>query len=115
MSSPLRAMSLATKFLLELAAFAAFAYWGASIGSGVVPVLVAVAAPALAILVWARFVAPRSERRLPPATRVPFELSVFALAVAALLAAGAPVAALALGLVTVASTALLTHLRQWEA
>jgi hypothetical protein len=40
---------------VELAAFAAFAYWSASIGSGVVPVLVAVAAPALAIALLAGF------------------------------------------------------------
>ena len=114
MTSPLPALSLALKFLLELAAFAAFAYWGATIGSGVVPVLIAVAAPALAILLWARFAAPRSSTRLPAATRVPFELVVFALAVAALVAAGAPVAAVVLGVLTVASTALLTHYRQWE-
>lgn len=42
----LRAGSLALKFLLELPAFAAFGYWGASVGSGVMSVVLAIAAPA---------------------------------------------------------------------
>ena len=111
----LRALSHAVKFGLELAAFAAFAYWGASVGSGLLSILFAAAAPALAITLWARFAAPRSQRRLPTASRIPFELSIFALAVAALLATGAAIAALVLAVLAAASTALLTHFRQWEA
>jgi hypothetical protein len=111
----LRALSLALKFGLELAAFAAFAFWGTSVGRGVLSVLVAIAAPALAIVLWARFAAPRSERRLPTAPRVAFEVSVFALAVVALAVAGAVPAAIVLAVLVAASTALLTALDQWEA
>jgi hypothetical protein len=110
-----RAASLALKFALELAAFAALAYWGARAGDGVTAVVLAIAAPALAILAWARFAAPRSPRRLPTATRIPFELAVFGLAALGLLAAGAPVAALVLALLAVLSATLLTGLGQWEA
>ncbi|HTT51895.1 MAG TPA: DUF2568 domain-containing protein [Streptosporangiaceae bacterium] len=46
----LRSANLAVKFLLELAAFAALAYWGASTGHGAVRVLLAIAAPAAAVL-----------------------------------------------------------------
>lgn len=49
--------NLALKFLLELAAFAAFAVWGADAGSGVAAVVLAVAAPLVAILLWGRFAA----------------------------------------------------------
>lgn len=108
-------MSLALAFLLELAAFAAFAYWGASVGSGAVSVVLAIAAPALAIALWAVFGAPRSSRRLPTGPRVVFELSVFGLAAVALLAAGAPVLALVMALATATSFGLRTRFDQLEA
>jgi Protein of unknown function (DUF2568) len=101
--------------VVELSAFAAFAYWGASVGSGVVAVLVAVAAPALAIALWSQFAAPRSERRLPSATRIPFELTVFGLAIVGLVVASAGTAALVLAVLVATSTALLTGFGQWEA
>jgi len=111
----MRPLSLVLKFLVELAAFAAFAYWGASVGSGLWPVVLAIAAPAAAIALWARFAAPRSGRRLPAAARIPFELGVFALAVVALVVADLPVAALVLAVLAIVSAALLTRLHQWEA
>ena len=82
-----RATNLLLKFLLELAAFAAFAYWGGTVGSGAVSVVLAIAAPAVAIVLWAVFAAPRSDHRLSTAARIPFELGIFGLAVVALLAA----------------------------
>jgi hypothetical protein len=106
--------NLALKFMLELAAFAAFAYWGATVGwSGFVSILFAIAAAGAAILLWARFAAPRSSRRLPMATRVPFELSVFGLAAAALAAAVDLRATLVFLLAAVVNTALLTVFHQW--
>jgi hypothetical protein len=111
----LRAFSLGLKFLLELAAFAAFAYCGANVGSGVISVVLAIAAPALAIVLWGRFAAPRSDRRLATRDRIAFELSVFGLACVALLVVGARVAAAALAVLVAISTALLTRLDQWEA
>src|ERR1700748_2825638 len=75
-----KALNLALKFVLELAAFAALAWWGGTVGHGVVSVLVAVAAPLAGVVVWGRWAAARGERRLPVARRVPLELCVFALA-----------------------------------
>jgi hypothetical protein len=57
----LRALSLALKFLIELAAFATFAYWGTRVGSGAVSVAPAIAAPAMAIVLWTRLAAPALE------------------------------------------------------
>lgn len=111
----LRALSLALKFLVELAAFAAFAYWGANVGSGVVSVVLAIAAPALAIGLWALFAAPRSQWRLATSPRVGFELSVFGLAIVGPLVIGARVAAVVLAVLVAASTALLARFDQWEA
>ena len=111
----MRAANLALKFLLELAAFAALAYWGAKVGSGFGAVVLAIAAPVLAIALWALFAAPRSPRRLPTRLRVPFELAVFAAAVAALFAAGAPILAIVLAVLVVVNTALLAAFDQFEA
>ena len=63
---------------------------------------------------WALFAAPKSERRLPDAARVPFELAVFGLAVAALAAAGSAGLAIVLGVLVAVNAVLLTTLGQWE-
>ncbi len=111
----LKAMNLGLKFLIELAAVAAFAYWGATAASGLLSVALALAAPAVAIVLWGIFAAPKSERRLPSSRRVPFELAVFALAVAALLAAGSIGPAVVLGIAVVVNVVVTTVFHQWAA
>jgi hypothetical protein len=109
----LKAVNLGLKFVLELAAFAALAWWGGTVGHGVVSVLAAIAAPLLAVVLWGRWAAPRARRRLPLARRVPFELGVFALAALAIgtvsVAAGVVLAA-----AVALNAALLTAFGQWE-
>jgi hypothetical protein len=111
----MRAANLALKFLLELAAIAALAYWGASAADGVPAVVLAILAPALFIVLWARFAAPRSAHRLPLRPRMIFELGLFTLAAFALVAAGAPVLAAVFAVVVVVNALLLTVFDQWEA
>ncbi len=82
------AVNLTIRFLLEFAAIASLFYWGTQTGSGAVSWLLALAAPALFILVWGRLLAPRAERRLPMRRRIPLELVLFGLAAAALAVAG---------------------------
>jgi quinol-cytochrome oxidoreductase complex cytochrome b subunit len=106
--------NLALKFLLELAAFAAFAVWGADIGSGAFAVIPAVAAPLVAVLLWGRFAAPRATRRLPLSRRIPFELGVFLLAALAFLAAGHAVAAAVFAALVALNALGLTAFDQWE-
>jgi hypothetical protein len=77
-------------------------------------VVVAVAAPAAVVLLWGRFAAPNSSRRLATAARVPFEVGVFALAVAGLVAAGAPVPAGILAGLVLLNCVLLTLFDQWD-
>ena len=114
MSAP-RAVNLALKFLLELAAFAAVVVWGAGVGSGVVSVLVAAVAGIAVIGLWARFAAPRSERRLPARSRIAFELGVFALACAALAATGHGTLAVIFAVLVLLNAALLGAFGDWEA
>jgi Protein of unknown function (DUF2568) len=109
-----KSANLAVKFLLELAAFAAFAYWGTQTGTGATPVVLAIVAPVAAIAIWSVFAAPRSKRRLPLTARAPLELAVFALAVAALAAAGAALPAIIFGVVAALNAVLLSVFHQWD-
>jgi hypothetical protein len=106
--------NLALKFGLELAALAAFAYWGTTLHGAAVSALVAVAAPLAMIVLWGMFAAPRSSRRLTKTAGIAFELAVFALATAALLAATAPALAIAFAVLVVLNSVLLTRLGQWD-
>jgi hypothetical protein len=110
----MRSANLAVKFLLELAAFAAFAYWGAVTWTGAAAVAAAIAAPALAVAVWGVFAAPNSRRRLRLAARAPLELAVFGLAVAAFAVTGRVVLAVIVGVVAAVNAVLLTLFGQWE-
>ncbi len=88
----MKAANLALKFALEVAALAAFAYWGTTVHGTAVSALAAVAVPLAMIVLWGTF-APHAQHRLSRAIRIPFEVAVFALAAGALLAAGARVPA----------------------
>lgn len=110
----MRPANLAAKFVLELAALAAFAYWGSTVASGIAAVIIAVGAPLVVAVLWGWFAAPRAKRRLPMPARVPFELGVFALATIALAAASATLAAVVFASAVLINAALLTVFGQWE-
>jgi Protein of unknown function (DUF2568) len=84
----LEGANLALRFLLELSALAATAYWGYNTGSGVTRWLLAVGAPALVILVWALFISPNPAIELARPIRLVLEFMVFGAAALALAAAG---------------------------
>lgn len=113
--STMRAANLALKFLLELAAIALLATWGARTGHGVVSVILAIAAPAVMIVVWGRYAAPRASRRLPARLRIPLELTVFAAAGVLAYLAGLRALAVAFGVVVVVNAIALSAFDQWEA
>lgn len=82
---------LALRFVLELALFASFAIAGASLDAPVVVrVLAALTGAAVPVLVWGRWMAPRSHHRLPDPRRLYAEWVLFALGGAALWAVGTP-------------------------
>jgi len=100
-----KAANLALRFFLELAALAALAYWG----WGVTWVL-AVAAPAAWIALWATFGSPKAKVTLSTPQRIGFEAVVFGAAAGALWAAGQPVWAVVLFAAWAANRAVLTAL-----
>jgi hypothetical protein len=110
----MKTANLTLKFLLELAALASFAIWGAESESGGLAVAHALIAPLIVALLWGRFAAPRSRHRLPHATRIPFEMSVFALAVVALAVSGHGAWAIGLGVAMAINALGLTAFDQWD-
>jgi anti-sigma-K factor RskA len=88
------------RFFLELSALAAVAYWGWSEHSGVWRWVLVVAAPAAVVLVWGRWMAPKSQTRVRDPWRLAIELLVFGGAALALWDADEPVLAIVLAAAT---------------
>jgi hypothetical protein len=101
----MKAANLALRFLLELAALAALAYWG----WGVTWAL-AIAAPATWIVLWATFGSPKARVTLSTPQRIAFEAVVFGAAAVALWAAGQELWAVVLFAAWAANRATLTVL-----
>ena len=110
----MKQLNLVLKFLLELAALAAFAVWGASISHGVTAVFLAIALPVLAAVLWGMLAAPRARHRLPLRPRVQFELGFFIVAAVALWRTGWAAAAAAFAALVLVNASLLTTYNQWE-
>jgi len=99
----MRAANLGLRFLLELAMLAGLAVGGWAIGG----LLLAIAAPLVAIVLWALFVAPKASRRLTDPGKVALEIVLFAAGAAGYLAAGAPFVAVVFGVLVVVNLGLL--------
>jgi Protein of unknown function (DUF2568) len=96
------------RFVLELCMLAAFAYWGSrATGTTAANVALAIAAPLGAAAVWGVFMAPRSRTRLSERRRIPLEIVLFGLAVAALADAGQARLAIAFGVAAAIDTTLV--------
>ncbi|WP_435196814.1 YrdB family protein [Natronomonas sp. EA1] len=92
--SPLGMGVYAVRFLLELAALAALAYWGLRTGTTLlVQVALAVIAPLFAAGVWGTFVAPTAPYRLPELPRLGLEILLFGVVALALASLGETTAA----------------------
>jgi hypothetical protein len=81
----MKAANLALRFLLELAALAAFGYWGATeSGPTWHHAAYGIGAPLLVALFWGTFVGPKARVPLPSGVRFTLGLGVFAFAAAIL-------------------------------
>ena len=83
------------RFVLELCALAAVAYWGWSEHGGIWRWLLVIAAPLAVAVLWGNTIAPKAKRRVDDPWRLAVELLVFGAATAALVAAGQPTLAIA--------------------
>jgi hypothetical protein len=93
----MRAINDVVRFVLELCALAALAYWGSQTGPTWLSIVLAVAAPLAAAAVWGAFVAPKAPRHPRDPWRLALELLVFGSGVVGLAAAGSTTLAIALG------------------
>jgi len=103
------------RFLLELCALAAVAYWGWSEHGGVWRWVLVIAMPLAVAALWGNTIAPKAKRRVSDPWRLVVELLVFGGAVAALLAAGQTALGIALGVAVLVHLSLTFVLGQREA
>jgi uncharacterized protein DUF2568 len=107
----MRAFNLGLRFLLELVALAALAYGGWHLPGPVwLRVLLTVALPLLAALVWGRWVAPRAPHPLPDPQRLIPEWVVFGGATVALALTGYYLSAAMFAVLAAANRAALGRL-----
>jgi len=110
----LKGVNLVVMFGLELAMLGSFGLWGYQVDpGGWVGWALAVGLPVAGALVWGRWFAPRSARRLTLVPGVLLSLALFVLAALALVVAGQPVAGALLAVVAVANRGLALFWRQW--
>jgi hypothetical protein len=106
----MRGFHLLLRFLLELCALAALAYAGwQTPGSGWLRLLVAIALPLAAAVVWGQWVAPKARRPIPDPLRLVPEWIVFGGAAVALAVTGHPILAATL-VVLAAGNRVALHL-----
>jgi hypothetical protein len=104
----IKGANLAVRFLLELCALAALAYWGFKTGTGPISKIgLGIGAPLLAAVVWATFVAPGASIQVPWPLRLVLQVVIFGLAVAGLAATGHRTLAWGLGITVVINGALM--------
>ena len=86
------------RFFLELAALAAFAYWGVDTGGTLADqIVLAIALPIVAATAWGLLISPKARYPLHGAWRPAFEIVYFGGAVAALAVVDQPVLAAIFG------------------
>jgi len=106
--NPFIAVNLGIRFLLELAMLVALGWVGGEIGSSlVVRVLLAIAFPLIAAVLWGMFIAPKAPRRLTDPAKLLVEIVLFAAAAVGLVVVGHPVLAAVLAVVFAVNTAVL--------
>jgi hypothetical protein len=89
----LKNANLVLRFLLELSALAALAYWGYTTGSVALRWLLAIGAPVTLAVVWGLFVSPKAKIDMPRIAQLAIEFALLGAAALALAASGQPVLA----------------------
>lgn len=109
----IRAANLALAFFLEIAMLVALGYAGwAATDIWWLRYLLLIGWPALAILLWAIWAAPKSGRRLPGPALLIFKAAIFGVTTFLLWAAGASPAALLFGALAAIHLGLAVLLKQ---
>lgn len=102
----LKSLNLALAFFLELAMLAALAYAGFQL-DGALRFVVGIGAPLLAILIWGRFLAPKSTTRLTGWAYLAAKFTLFGIAAIGLALVGQTALAVVFIVVSVVNQVLL--------
>ena len=109
----LKSVNLGLAFVLELCVVAALAYWGFQVGDGVlVKLILGIGAPLVAIVLWGRFMAPRSTTRLTGGAYLAMKFIVFGAGVVALASIGQVTLAIILAVVSIINQILVMVWKQ---
>ena len=100
------AIVLGLRFVCEMAALAAIAYWGQQAADGVGGIALAAIAVVVVAVVWGVFLAPRRRVEVGLPARLVIELGVWVAAASALWSAGQPTLAVVLFVVAVVTGAI---------
>jgi hypothetical protein len=103
----MRQANLALRFLLELAGIVAVGIWGYELASGPLRWVLALGAPAVMIMLWARLIAPRAKIGIDQRVRIVIGSAVLLLAAGLFATTGAMTAAVAFAALIVLNTVLL--------
>ena len=113
-------VNLAVRFILELCALAAMAYWGWTQHAGWLRFVLAIGLPVLAAILWGTFAVPNDPSRsgqapvpVPGVVRLMLELAFFGLAVWMLYDAGATILSSIMGIVVIIHYALSYDRMAW--
>lgn len=110
---PLHVVNEGLAFLLELAMLAGLAWWGSQAVGGLAGrIALAVLTPALAVVIWGLFAAPRARIQLPGAGVLAVKAVVLGGAAVAVYAAGWHAAAIAFAVVAAVNTTVAAFDRQ---
>lgn len=108
-----KSINLGMTFLLELCMLAALFYWGLQASDSTILRLgLAIVAPLLAVLIWGRFMAPRSRTRLSGWSYLILKSILFGVAALALAMAGQVTLAIVFVVVAVINQLLLLVWKQ---
>lgn len=104
----LNSINLAVRFLLEMAALVTLGFWGWSLGEGALRVVLVLAVPMVAAVMWGIFAVPNDPSRsgsapipVPGVVRLIIELALFSLAAGALSATGYSMLAWVFGIIVI--------------
>lgn len=106
---PLHIANEGLAFLIEMLAFAAFAWWGFAVGPNIlVGIVLGLGAPAAAITLWGLFAAPKARFTVALPFVLLVKTTVFAAAALAVLGVGHPALAAVFAVIALVNTALAT-------
>lgn len=112
-TNAIRATNDGLAFMLELTVLAALAWWGIATGDNlVVKIVLGIAGPAVVVLVWARWLAPRSDHRINHPWLLIVKVAVFAAAALAPTAIGHPLVGAGIGAAAALNLGAHEHLHR---